>query len=595
MIHDIMKVTSMSRYTKRSLEELKRRVDLADLISSHIEMQRSGSAYKALCPFHEEKTPSFTIQKGDTHYHCFGCGAHGDAIAFLMEHLGLSFREAIEALAERYGVVLEKEESNAPAGPPRTKIKEALEKIQQFYHAMLLRTKEAEPARAYLAARGIDTDFITRFGIGFSPSRPGLFQKAAEKFGITAELLQLGGLISQGSWQRGFDLFSGRIVFPVRDGTGRVIAFSARKIDESQLGGKYINTPKTPLFIKSRVLFGLSESRKRIVKERRAILVEGQLDALALIYAGLDLSVAALGTAFGEGHVEELMRLGVKELFLAMDADKAGVASAEKAGDLLASSGICVRVIVLPEDAPDPDSFIRLHGLGAFEDLMEKSLPYLDFLVQAKLSAVTDAAQKSQIVRAIAEQIAQWKDPIQVHGAVKALAELTHTPEHLLTSSKPKAPLLKALSALDAKVPQRIAVEEEVIYWLLFANEHTEEFFSLARGNLKKEHFGLPILGEIFAVLVEKGPTDTLSLLAEIGESAEEELEKIAAKKMHQDRARRLFPKAISTLLERAWLEERERIKEQIQSGQCSEEEVLELARKFDAIKNSPPQLVADS
>jgi DNA primase len=586
----------MSRYTKQSLEELKRRVDLADLVSSHVEMQRSGSAYKGLCPFHEEKSPSFLIQKGDLHYHCFGCGAHGDAIAFLMEHLGMSFREAIEALAERYGIVLEREEGAEPSGPPRTEIKAALEKVQGFYHAMLMRTEEGKSALAYLAARGIDADFIHRFGIGYSSMRPGVFVKAAEKFGLSEEILQLGGLISQGSWQRGFDLFSGRIVFPVRDAAGRTIAFSARKIDENQLGGKYINTPKTPLFIKSRVLFGLNESRRRIVKEKRAILVEGQLDALALIYAGLDITVAALGTAFGSGHVEELVRLGAKELFLAMDSDSAGIGAAIKAGDLLASSGISVRVLSLPETAPDPDSFIRVEGREAFEKLMDQAEPYLNFLVRVQLGSTDNSSTRAQGVRAIAEQISAWKDPIQVHAATKVLSELTHTPEHLLADTRPRAALHKSLSALGTRLPQRIAVEEDVIYWLLFGRNQQKSFFHLAKLNLKKEHFSTETLSLIYERLLEHferdGAVDMLSVLAGVGESAEEELEKIAQKKMHHERAKKLFLKSLSSLLERSWLEEREQIKERIQSGTCSEDEVLELAKAFDSIKNAPPKLI---
>lgn len=586
----------MSRYTKRSLEELKRRVDLIDLISAHVEIERTGSAYKGLCPFHEERTPSFIVQKGDVHYHCFGCGAHGDAISFLMEHLGFSFREAIESLAERYGVHLEKEEGHEPQGPPLGKIKEALEKVTQFYHAMLVRTEEGKMARSYLAARGIDESFIQAFSIGFSPLRSGLFKKAVEKLGINEELLSLGGLISQGSWQRGADLFSGRIVFPVRDAMGRVIAFSARKISEEQPGGKYINTPKTPLFIKSRVLFGLNYSRRRIVREKKAILVEGQIDALALIHAGLDLAVASLGTAFGAGHVEDLERLGVREVFLAMDGDSAGAASAMKAGNQLASAGISVRVVAFPKEAPDPDSFVRLQGIEAFEKLMETAEPYLNFLVRVQSASADTPARKAQVVRALSEQIQAWKDPIQVHEAIKGLAEITHTPEHLLGERRPKPPLLKAFSALSTKFPQRVAVEEDILYWLLLGREHQKAFFELARLNLKKEHFSTGLLAAIYEKLsvlfAEAGAVDMLSALAALDEGDSEFLETLASKKMHTDRAEIVFQKAVQNLLEREWLEKREAIKLKIQSGRCSEDEVLELAKEFDAIKNAPPKLI---
>jgi DNA primase len=591
-----MRIEPMSRYTKESLEELKRRVDLVDLISSHIDVQKTGANYKALCPFHEERTPSFTIQPGAGHYHCFGCGAHGDAISFLMEHLGLSFREALEALAERYGVILEQQSGPAYEGPSNTELKSALAKFEEFYHAMLVRTEEGKEARGYLKQRGISEEFIRRFRLGFSPRTPGLFVKAAEKFGIKEPLLRLSGLVSQGSWQRGRDLFSGRILFPVRDAMGRTIAFSARKIRDEDLGGKYINTPKTPLFVKSRVLFGLSESRQRIVKERKAIVVEGQLDALALIDAGLNLAVAALGTAFGEGHVEELKKLGVNEVFLAMDSDKAGVQAALKSGDMLASQGIAVRVIALPQNAPDPDSFIRLEGSHAFEELMASAEPYLDYIVRIQVDQSASSDKRAQGVRAIAEQIGAWQDTIASHTALRALSELTHTPEHLLTESRPRPLLREKISALGQRLPQRIAVEEDVIYWLLFADSSScARFFELAERNLSPEHFATPVLRSAFIHLLEmyqKGEAiDLLTLLTYTGEESEGELEQIAKKKMHRERADSLFEKALTLLLERAWLEEREAIRQKIQSGACSEDEVLELAKAFDAIKNSPPQL----
>jgi DNA primase len=311
----------MPLYTKESLEKLREKIDLFEVISSHVEFKKQGASYKALCPFHEEKTPSFMMQRGDKHYHCFGCGAHGDAIQFIMHHLRVSFGEAVESLAEKFNSPLVLVDKKEERGVDKGLLREALEIASLFYHFYLLHSEEGREALEYLERRGISLPFIERFEVGLAPQTPGLFRKVMNSRRIDEEVLLGAGLIGKEGRQ---DFFRDRITFPIKNAMGSVIGFSARKYKEKTFGGKYINTPETALFKKSRTLFGLHFSRERIAKERKAIIVEGQIDCLKLIEAGFNYTVASLGTAFGSEHVQDLHNLGCLQALLLFDGDEAG-------------------------------------------------------------------------------------------------------------------------------------------------------------------------------------------------------------------------------------------------------------------------------
>nr|NGX60028.1 DNA primase [Chlamydiota bacterium] len=420
----------MALYTEESLDTLRSKINLVEIMSAHIQLKRAGASYKALCPFHEEKTPSFVLQAGDDHYHCFGCGAHGDAIAFLMNHLKMSFVEAVESLAERFGVTLEKTEAEGKKrGPDRSRLKEALELACNFYHTLLLHSKEGYAALQYLYRRGIDLDFIRAFRLGFSPSMRQSFLTLAKGEGFAEEILQAAGLTTE----RGRDFFAERVMFPITDPFGNVIGFSARKLKEETFGGKYINTPETPLFKKSHILFGLSFCRQRIAKERKAVIVEGQMDALRLIHAGCNLAIAAQGTAFGDGHVKLLSDLGVSQIFLAMDGDAAGKSAAKKIGHLFQKKGIEVSVLSLPEGS-DPDSFVKEQGIDSFLKLMESPTDYLTFIVESASSEIDlkNPAQKNEMLRKLTDQIRSWEEPVLIHESLRKIAQLTAVPESVV-------------------------------------------------------------------------------------------------------------------------------------------------------------------
>lgn len=591
----------MPIFTKESLETLRQRVDLVEVLSGHLDLKKSGAAYKGLCPFHDEKTPSFMIQKGDTHYHCFGCGAHGDAVQFLMTHLKISFVDAVENLAQRFNVPLQQvEKGEENQGPNKILLKAALEAACRFYHFYLLHTEEGHTVLQYLFERGIDLDFIRAFEIGLAPKNVGVFRKMMSSQQIKDSTLIDAGLLTTSSSGGYRDFFYDRITFPIRDPHGAVIGFSARKYKEETFGGKYINTAETALFKKSRILYGLNYCRKRIAKERQVIIVEGQIDALRLIQLGFNFTVAAQGTAFGEGHAKELINLGVQTVYIAPDGDEAGLEAACKIGNLFQRVGIDVLVLSLPLNA-DPDSFLCDNGPEAFTSLMEKALPYLDFLVRqrSRFQNVESPAGKNQLVHAIAKQIRDWNPPLMVHESLRKLAHLLQIPESSVGVGEQHLPNFYIKTSANAGGhavdPDRI-LEFDFLRWLLLMGSSEEGYFEFACAHLKVEDLQLPIARSIYQVYkenIEAGkPCDPLSIAAELDDSeGVQVISEILERKVNRERAEIHFIETLQRILDRNWMEISDAIRMKIQAGNCSDDEVLDLVREFDELKRNPPKI----
>jgi DNA primase len=584
----------MGTFSRESLELLRSRIDLIEVIGPYVKLQRAGAAYKALCPFHEEKTPSFVVQKGDSHYHCFGCGAHGDAIQFLMTHLRMSFLESVESLAEKFHVQLEEVEGgDRPKGPSKALLKDALECACRFYQFCLLHTSEGHAALDYLYGRGIDLDFIRTFELGLAPKTPQLMQKAMWEHKISNAVLEEAGLISKGR-----EFFTDRITIPIRDPVGAIIGFSARKFKPETFGGKYINSPETVLFKKSKVLFGLSYCRKTIAKTRRALIVEGQIDALRLIYAGFNWTVAGQGTAFGEEQAKELIHLGVRQVYLALDGDNAGQDAAVKIGHIFQKEGIEVLVVPMPEKC-DPDLLLQEKGPEEWQKLLEKSLDYLAFLVHrfSQSMNINSPAGKNELVHTIAKRIREWDHPLMVHESLRKLARLTQVPESMVGEPEENTPQIyikRSASVTFAEIdPDRI-LEADLLRWLFLMGESCPELLSLAEQNLRPEHFRLNasrvLFDKYFAAAKENKPRDLLSLAIDLN-AAEPQLflAEVLQKKVNRERALPCFIETIQKILERHWMLQREEIKLKIYSGKCSEEEVLALAKRFDELKRERP------
>ncbi|PIS00182.1 MAG: DNA primase [Chlamydiae bacterium CG10_big_fil_rev_8_21_14_0_10_35_9] len=582
----------MPAFTKESLETLRQKINLVDLISSHITLKKQGGFYRARCPFHEEKTPSFVIQSNDSHYHCFGCQAHGDAIQFLMNYLKMSFVEAVEHLAERFHVSLEQSNKVEEKGPSKLKLREALEKSCRFYQYMLFHSHEGQDALSYLYSRGIDLEYIRMFQIGFAPKVPSALQRYMREFKIEEKDLKEAGLVTENRR----DFFSDRIMIPITDALGRIIGYSARKFKESTFGPKYINTPETPLFKKSKVLFGLSFCRKRIAKEKRVIIVEGQLDALRLIYSGFQFTVAGQGTAFGNDHVQELINLGVKNVYLAMDADKAGIEASIKVGDLFQKEGIEVKRLALPEGL-DPDSFIKEKGPDLFEKLINSAQDYLTFLISeySKNINMQSPAHKADLVQRIASQIQKWDHPLMVHESLRKLARLTQTPESMLANKQtPNVHLKKSANLSFSEVNADRVLEADLLRWLFLMANTYPHIVKIAQENLTKDHFKMSVCKNLFESFIKnfqkQKAADLLSIAIDT-DGVEEQLflAEMLQKKVDKEKAENLFIDTVQKILDRNWMEKREEIKERILSGKCSEEEALALAKKFDEIKKQRP------
>jgi DNA primase len=348
----------VARIKDESVEAVKAAANIVELVEARVRLRKVGGRYSGLCPFHQEKTPSFSVSPDRGTYHCFGCGVGGDSISFVRETESLDFVGAIEWLADRFRVPLEYEDASPEADAKRhrrQRLYALLDQAAAFYERVLWETPAGEPVREYLTSRGLREEVCREFRLGLSPAGAKLSKGAAEK-GFTREELAAAGLLSR----RGGDYFERRLMFPLTDARGRIVGFQARKLHEDDpLRGKYVNSPESELFRKSNVLYGFSLARAAISKEDRALVVEGNPDVIALRQTGLIPVVASMGTALTEAQLKELGRL-TKRVYLCFDADAAGEDATLRGMELALKQGFDVRVVALPkgkDPADDPDGF----------------------------------------------------------------------------------------------------------------------------------------------------------------------------------------------------------------------------------------------
>jgi DNA primase len=379
------------------IDELIARADIVEVIGSRVQLKKAGREYKACCPFHNEKSASFWVSPEKQFYHCFGCGAHGTVLRFLMEHDHMPFPEAVEELATRLGLEVPHEGSDGSGGPRRVDepLYDLMARVARFYMETLAGD---ERAQRYVAKRGLDRETVEKFAIGYAPSS---WNDVLRKFGGSDDarraLSDLGLIIERergqarepsGSDNRYYDRFRDRIMFPIRDGRGRIIAFGGRILDQGE--PKYLNSPETVLFHKGRELYGLYEARRSRTNLRRLLIVEGYMDAVRLHQFGINYAVATLGTATTPEHFKRIFRL-VSEVVFAFDGDRAGRAAAWRALQNAlpeARQGREVRFLFLP-DGHDPDSLVGEEGPEAFERRLDTTLPLSEYLVR-ELSEQSD-------------------------------------------------------------------------------------------------------------------------------------------------------------------------------------------------------------
>jgi DNA primase len=358
----------MARIKDSSVEAVKAAAEILPLVEDYVRLRKAGGTYKGLCPFHDEKTPSFTVSPVRGTYKCFGCGEGGDAIAFVEKLEQVDFVGAIEALAQRFGVEIEYEEISPEADRARKRkqqLTQLMERATSFYEKMLWESEQGAFARDYLASRGFHEEVCRQFRLGYAPGGPTLTRRALQE-GFTQQDLLAGGLVNR----RGNDYFTRRLVFPLADARGAVRGFQARKLhDDDPLPPKYVNSPESDLFKKGDLLYGLDTARQPIAKQDRAVVVEGNTDVLALRQAGFEPVVASMGTALTQNQLPELNRL-TKRLFLCFDSDAAGQEATLKGMELAVAQGFDVKIVTLPkgtDPADDPVAFEqRLHTPSSY-------------------------------------------------------------------------------------------------------------------------------------------------------------------------------------------------------------------------------------
>lgn len=409
---------SAGRIRDADLDEVRQRADLIEVASDYMQVKKAGGRFKALCPFHAEKTPSLSLDPAKGLWVCFGCGEGGDAITLVQKLENLTFIETIERLARRFGVELHYEQlSSSDRAAHRRKLRliEAHRAALDFYHDTLLRSPEAKDARAYLKGRGFTKETVQRFSVGFSPGTWDALVARLRSEKYTDQELTDAGLVSRTNDGHLVDRFRGRVMFPVFDISGDPVAFGARRMGDED-GPKYLNSAESPIYKKGHVLYGLHWAKGAIVKQGRALIVEGYTDVIALQAAGIDEAVATCGTALGIDHLKGLQRF-TQELVLSLDADEAGGRAAERMYDQLIGEaqqlGLSAKVVLMPAGEDPADSVAR-DGGDAFRAMVDGAVPLLEFVLrrEARRYAVGDPEVRARALTAGLRLLAKTQNEV---------------------------------------------------------------------------------------------------------------------------------------------------------------------------------------
>ncbi len=411
----------MGTIPTQTIEQIAAANDIVEVIGTYFPLKRAGSTFKALCPFHQEKSPSFTVSPSRQTFHCFGCGAGGSVFRFVMDYEHLDFPAAVKKLATRVGIpVIEERGSSSGEDDRQHETRRAMLQLHaeaaEWFHENLVKSKVGAPAREYLKGRGIDRRIAKDWQIGFAPESWDAFLSWALERGYQQRLLLESGLVTRrdesAGEDKGYDRFRNRIMFPIHNDVGEVIAFSGRILDKEAEAAKYVNSPETPLFRKGRVLFGLHKTKRGLIEADCAIVCEGQLDLITLFEAGITNVVAPQGTAFTENQARILKRF-VSEVVLCFDADAAGQKAAERSLDALLQNNLVVRVAEMPA-GEDPDSLVRKKGREEFEKQVSAARDFFDWWIERETSAtdLDSLGAKMQVARKLAETIGRVQDPV---------------------------------------------------------------------------------------------------------------------------------------------------------------------------------------
>ena len=425
--------STLLSYPRETVTEVLAANDIVDVVGAALDLKPSGSnRFLALCPFHQEKTPSFSVSRERQMFYCFGCGKAGDAISFLREHEGLTFAEALRKLADRGGVRLPALSERADRDEyQRTQLLELGKFARKFYRNTLDDPLKGGVGRRYLKTRQLRPETVKRFGLGYAPDAWNAFGEAAAAAGFKERILETSGLVKRGDRGRQYDFFRNRLMFPIQDVSGNVVAFGGRDLG-GENAAKYINTPENPVYKKGRVLFGLHEARPAMRAAKRAVLVEGYFDALRCFDSGIENVVAPCGTALTSEQAA-LLRRYVPEAIVLFDGDAAGVRAAARGIGVLVGAGLTVRATLLPA-GQDPDDYVVEHGVEAFESLLAGALDFVAFYVRANEERLGSVEGRTGVAHEIFDVLSGVDDALRRDEYLKRTARELKLSEWALRS-----------------------------------------------------------------------------------------------------------------------------------------------------------------
>jgi DNA primase len=526
----------VGRIPEETIEAIRTRIDVVDLIGRYVSLRQAGRSFKGLCPFHGEKTPSFHVNPDRQIFHCFGCGAGGNVFAFLIQHENLTFPEAVRLLGAQCGIEVPEHDADPGEVGALRRMREAGAIAQSHYRAELLGAAGAG-ARDYLAKRGIDLATAERFGIGFAPESWDALAKALAAKQVPAPLAERAGLLAERKSGGHYDRLRGRVTFPIQDVRGDCIGFGGRALSAEQ-EPKYLNTPESPLFRKREAFYGMPEALEAIRRSERAIVVEGYFDRIALARAGMLESLATCGTALTPEHARQLRRR-TRTVVLLFDGDEAGQRAMERSLAILLPEGLRVRAAVLPPK-DDPDSLLAREGAEALRAVVDGAVPALDAVLQrAAARGIATPWEKSDAVASVAPLLALVADPVERGEYERQLAMRVGVREEEVRASMKRARAERRGAAEADAEPARSrpsrTLEAGEQRWLSelvrIAIEHPRHVQEIDPREIA-ELVGNDVWRSLIAAVVEAADADGAVDVAQVGDrldaSAAEELRRIA-------------------------------------------------------------------
>src|SRR5436190_2591803 len=542
----------MGTIPSETIEQIAAANDIVEVIGSYFPLKRAGANFKALCPFHQEKTPSFMVSPSRQTFHCFGCGAGGSVFRFVMDYEHVDFPSAVRKLAARAGItVVEKfPAGGAGDGERQRESRQRLLKLHaeaaQWFHENLVKREVGQTARKYLGTRGITVEIAKRWQLGYATDEWDAFGSWARGRGYDVRDLIASGLVktkddsessmdqatSGAKTQRSYDRFRGRIMFPICNDVGEVIAFSGRLLQDEEGAAKYLNSPETALFRKGGVLFGLDKTKRALIEVSCAVVCEGQLDLISLFEAGITNVVAPQGTAFTESQARILKRF-VNEVVLCFDADTSGQKAAERSLDALLQNDLVVRVVEMPM-GEDPDSLVRREGKEALEKRIAGARDFFDYLIERETANVdlTSLAAKMQVARTLAETVSHVHNPMMRGEIISKISARLAVSVSEFAALVPKQ-IRKASSGVTTERLERVVPRNDIALLCILALRSVEAHQFLRSQNWREVLSQLPSTYFLQRILESQvRPNDAASLSAFLA-SLEPEEEEIISGWLH--------------------------------------------------------------